>query len=72
MVGGSKAHVEEGKRWRAEGGRTVLDPHPEPGLLGKKRLTGLSLQLSKYFCFPFAGWSWPQPRPALRALRAGP
>lgn len=49
---------------------TVLDPCREPGLLWKERLTSLPLQLSKYFCFPFAGWRQPLPLPALRAFRA--
>lgn len=30
----------------------------------------LSLQLSKYFCFPFTGWSQPLFQPAPRAFRA--
>lgn len=54
------------------GGR---DRPPTPGqchppLCGRKDFVSLSLQLSKYFCFPFAGWSQPLFQPAPRAFRA--
>ena len=51
-----------------------MDPLPQasviPALCGRQDLVSLSLQLSKYFCFPFAGWSQPLFQPAPQAFRA--
>lgn len=59
----------QGKPWRAEGGLCQTLTLSQC-LKWKERLTSLSLQLSKYFCFPFAGWSLPLLQPARRAFRA--
>lgn len=62
---------------RAEGRPRGTPPPPPPPhrptsfpFTWKERLMGLTLQLSKYFCFPFAGWNQPLFQPAPRAFRA--